>query len=168
MLWLFIIFLTFVVLVLGLFSVYGLFAVISGAPFVPTSKRRLKKMISLAEIKKTDTVMDVGCGDGRLVVAAAKLAKQAVGIEINPVLVWVSKFRVARLNNAEIRAENLWKTDFSNVDIVMLYFIPEKMKKLENKIRNEMKPGSRIISHAFTFPDWPYEKKDGKVYLYKL
>ena len=70
--------------------------------------------------------------------------------------------------NIEFRNESLWKTDLSEFDLIFIYFIPHRMKKLEKKIRREMKPGIRIISNGFIFPDWQYLQKDDNIYLYEI
>lgn len=174
MVWFVIILLTILVLILAIHSLYGLFAFFSGAPFVPTGSARLATMLALAEIKPNELVLDAGSGDGRVVFAVAGHCRRAVGIEINPVLYWYAKIKKKllnknnRLTKVEFYRQNLWRFNLAPVDIMMLYFIPDKMERLMHKIKREMKPGARVVSHAFTFPGWQYEKKDGKVYLYKI
>lgn len=153
----------------GIFEIYSLYAMIKAAPFVPIAGDRIKCMIRLAELKSDDNLMDLGSGDGRIIRAVAPVVARAVGIEINPILYWLSRWRLRHVKNAEFRREDLWKTDLSNVDVLTIYFINNKMEQLAAKIKREMKVGSRIVSHGFRFaPDWPYVKKDGTVYLYKV
>ncbi len=147
------------------FFLYNLYAIWKGAPFVPSSKDKIKKMLSLAEIKKEDKILDIGSGDGRVLLAANKSGAKCVGVEISPVLYWWSRLRCAG-KNIKIYKKDFWNFDISDVNILMVYCIPGKMKKLEEKIKKEMKPGSKIISNGFKFPDWQYTKKDGRVYLY--
>ncbi len=156
--------------VLFIFCFYSVYAMIKGAPFVPSFKSKCRTMIKLAELKNTDTLMDLGSGDGRILFLASDNVKQAVGIEINPVLYHYSKLKnkIKRKQNIEIRRGNLWDADLSEVDVLTLFFIQDKMEKLGKKIKREMKPGSRIISNTFSFPNWEVKKKDGQVKLYIL
>jgi len=164
------IFLIILTAVLFLYVFYGLVAAISAAPYVPTRKKYTQSILQLANIQSSDIVMDLGSGDGRVVCAVAETGAVCVGVEINPVLhVW-SRLRawVGEHANVQCKRENLWKTDLSAVDVLFVYFIPNRMEKLHQKIVREMKPGSRIISHGFVFPSWQYEEKNGKMYLYVL
>ena len=151
-----------------LIYVYFLFATISAAPYVPSSKVRIKKMIEMIDKPLGSTILELGSGDGKVMIALAKQGFNVIGIEINPVLCWFSKFRIRRqgLKNAKIINKNFWNYDLKDVDIMTMYFIPHKMKKLAKKIKKEMKPGSIIVSNAFKLDDWPIDKQDGKVYVY--
>lgn len=151
-----------------LYLAYSLYAIVSGAPFVPTKKVRLDKMIKMANLKSTDKVVDLGSGEGRITIAAAKHCAKSVGVEINPSLYWLSKIKGRGIKNIEFKKQSLWKTDLSDFDLVFIYFIPHRMEKLAKKIKKEMKPGSRVISHAFAFPDWQYLQKDDSIYLYEI
>jgi len=153
---------------LTLIYVYFLFATISAAPYVSSSKARIKKMIEIIGKPLESTILELGSGDGKVVIALAKQGFNVVGIEINPVLCWFSKFRIRRLGlkNAKIINKNFWNYDLKEVDIMTMYFIPHKMKKLAKKIKREMKPGSLIISNAFKIVDWPIQRESEGVYVY--
>jgi len=150
------------------YLLYALYAMISGAPFVPTSHEKVKKMIDMVDLKEHERFIDLGSGDGRLVLAATQHCKHATGVEISPLLYWTSRTQQLRkhIKNATFIRDTLWNIDLASYDVVSIYFIPHWMKKLEKKIKQEMKPGSRIISHAFTFPGWRYQKKDDTIYMY--
>jgi len=165
---LFLIILGIVYTILVIYLTYSIWATISGAPFVPSTKVRVKKMIEMAKLKPGDKVVDLGSGEGRVVMAASKHCTKSVGVEINPFLYWVSKIRAKGKKNIEFRNESLWKTDLSEFNLIFIYFIPHRMKKLEKKIRREMKSGSRIISNGFIFPDWQYLRKDDNIYSYEI
>ncbi len=122
----------------------------------------------MAKLKPTDRVIDLGSGEGRIVIEAAKHCTKSVGVEINPLLYWVSKIKAKGKKNIEFKKQSLWNTDLSEFDLIFIYFIPHRMNKLAKKIKLEMKPGSRIISHAFIFPDWQYIEKDDNIYLYEV
>ena len=141
---------------------------IKGAPYVPTRGERVEKMIVLSGLKAGETMMDFGSGDGRIVFAAAKTGAQCIGVEINPLLYWRSEYRrrAMQLKNAQFLRKDLWTIDLRGVDVLTLYFISHKMEKLKEKIVREMRPGARVVSHGFTFPDWQSEAKDDTVYLY--
>ena len=147
---------------------YGVYSFHVGAPFVPTGKKNVNAMLEMAELKDGETMLDLGSGDGRIVLASAKTGAHCIGIEINPILHTLAKIKsfYKRAKNVEFVRSNLWNYNLSKIDIMFLYFIPDKMERLNKKIISEMKPGSRIVSHGFTFPNWPYSKKSGNIYLY--
>lgn len=156
--------------ILFIFAAYSLYAMISAAPFVPTAKKRVKKMIALSGLRTDMLMMDLGSGDGRIVFEAAKTGARCVGIEINPVLYYWSRIKqgIRPRKNVLFRRESLWDTDVSHIDVLTIFFIHPKMEKLMKKLRTEMKPGALIVSYAFTFPGWPYEIKDDKIYVYRV
>lgn len=145
---------------------YTLYAMFKAAPFVPMSNKNVQGLLALARLRPEDVLMDLGSGDGRILGWASPSVAQAIGIEINPILYWWSRFKWRHRANVKIIREDLWKTDLSRVDVLTLYFIPPKMSQLAQKIKKEMKPGSRVMSYAFKFPDWQYAEKDGKMHLY--
>lgn len=153
-------------IVLVIFCVYTVYAIIWGAPFVPSALGTVKKMIEMADLHGNDMLMDLGSGDGRILKKAAPHVKYAVGIEINPLLYFWSKTRLAKYKNIKVQRTNLWKVDLKDVDVLTIFFIAHHMGALKQKIKKEMKPGSRVVSYGFSFPDWQYAKKDAKVYLY--
>jgi SAM-dependent methyltransferase len=159
--------LTLAVSVFGLFNLVALFV---GAPFVPTPMKKVHTMVHLARLEQTDIVMDVGSGDGRLVLLAAPLCARAIGIELNPLLVWISKIRAKKKgsSNATMTRSNFWNTDLSDLTVLFVYCLDTHMDALKEKIVSEMKPGSRIVSHGFTFPQWTPTEVKGNIYLYQL
>jgi len=140
-----------------------------GAVFARSSNEIVEKMVFLAKAKPGKKAADVGSGDGRLVIAMAKAGIEAHGYEINPFLVWASRRNIKKLglsDKAFVHLQNFWKKDFSEFDIVTVYGISYIMKKLEEKLKKELKKGSKVVSNYFIFSDWPYAKKEGSVYLY--
>ncbi len=135
------------------FSMINMFL---AAPFVPTSRKVTKQLIEVAQLTSNDVVYDLGSGDGRLVIEAArKGVKHAVGFEINPLLVYYSriKARLFHLENATFIHESLWRADLSKCNKLIVYLLPKTMTKLKDKIHTEMKPVSLVISHSFSIPD---------------
>lgn len=142
-----------------------------GAIFVRSKNGTVEAMLELADAKPGQKAVDVGSGDGRLVIAIAKAGLEAHGYEINPFLVWTSKRSIKKLGlegRAHIHWKNFWSEDFSGFDIVTIYGISYIMDKLEVKLKKELKPGAKVISNYFVFPSWPHGKKENNIYLYTI
>lgn len=133
-------------------------------PFVPTPHEVVARMIELAGVKAGDTVYDLGSGDGRIVIAAAKAgAKRAVGFEIDSELVKESRENIKKAgvtDRAEIRHADIMTVDLSSASVITMYLLPDVNLKLKPRILSQMKPGSRIVSHAFDMGDWKPEKME--------
>ena len=131
-------------------------ALISGAPFVPTPMHVGDKMLNLGKVKKNDTVVDIGCGDGRLVyLATHKYGAHAIGYELSPVIYVIAKIRqLLWRSKAKIKFGDFRMHDLSNVDCIVTYMLPDTLKKFIPKFEKELKPGARIVSYAFNIGDW--------------
>lgn len=144
---------------------------LSGAVFFPTGSKKLKKAIKLAQIKKSDKVVDLGSGDGRFLFEVSRFCKNATGFEIQPILVVLSKLKTRRkgYSNVYIRFRDFWGVDLEKYNVIFVFLVPHRMKKLEDKILKEVKKGTRVISYAMEFPNLEYKKKtqDG-LYLYEV
>jgi SAM-dependent methyltransferase len=130
-------------------------------PYVPTDQAVVEAMLQLANVKKGDVVYDLGCGDGRIVITAAKeYGATGVGVDLDP-----QRIREANENaraagvtdKVRFIEGDLFKTDFSKATVLTLYLFPEVNLKLRPKIL-QMKPGTRIVSHAFDMGDWEPEQ----------
>jgi len=158
-------------LVVFLGSVFAIFPVLfKGAIYLPTQKRTVKKMIELANIKPGEIAVDLGSGDGRLVIALARAGAEAYGYEINPLLVLLARLNIRKAGlkgKAFIRFKNFWKEDFSQFDIVTIFGIGYVMEPLKQKLEKELKIGTRIVSNAFPVPGWQHEKKEDTAFLYR-
>ena len=125
--------------------------------FVPTPQEVVDAMLKVAHVGVGDDVYDLGCGDGRILISAAKLGAHGVGIDIDP-----ERIKEARANVQEaglgyrIRFLNqdLFAWDIHEATVVTLYLLPSLNLKLQPKLFNELKPGTRIVSHAFDMGDW--------------
>src|ERR1700693_2994031 len=133
-------------------------------PYVPTSNAVVEAMLKLAGVKKTDIVYDLGCGDGRIVITAAKLyGAHGVGVDINP-----ERIREARANARQAGVENLVKfeendlfsVDIRNATVVALYLLRTVNLQLRPRLFSELKPGTRVVSHTFDMADWKPEKEE--------
>ena len=163
-----IIFFVFIVLFL-LFHLLMIFGFYFGAPFVPTSRKRLRIMLELAKPKPGELWIDLGSGDGRLIIAAARAGARAVGYEIHPMLVALTKIKIwfyGLGGRAQVKLVNFWPVDLSKADIISLYLIPNKMARLQKKLSAGLKPGCRVVSNAFRFPDWTPSAEKDRVKLY--
>ena len=152
-----------------IFSMFFLWPFLFGAPFEPTSEKKIKKMIKLAKIKKGDKAVDLGSGDGRIVIALAKAGAKAHGYEINPFLVLLSKYKIKKAGlkgKAFIHWRNFWKINLGKYNIVMLFQFKTIMDKLEKKLKKELEPKSRIVSYYWKFPKWKPSKKIENIFLY--
>lgn len=124
--------------------------------WVPTPEALVEKMLDLANVTPKDFVMDLGSGDGRTVIAAAKRGARAQGVEYNPDMVALSRrnAQAAGVANLATFVEgDLFKTDFSKADVVTMFLLPSINMKLRPTIL-DMKPGTRIVSNTFTMEDW--------------
>jgi cyclopropane fatty-acyl-phospholipid synthase-like methyltransferase len=148
-----------------------LWFVLRGAPFIPTKREGLERVMKLAQVRPGAKALDIGSGDGRIVIALARAGAEAHGVENNPLLVWWSrrKIRQAGLEGrAFIHRADLWGFDCSGFDTITLFGITHIMRRLGKKLRRELKPGARIVSMAFEFPDWPEVGHDGLVFAYDI
>lgn len=132
-------------------------------PFVPTPPEVVDRMLELAEVKSGDALYDVGSGDGRIVIRAAKkYGIRAVGIEIDGDLVEKARDR-ARVEGVahlvEFREEDAFAADISEASVVTLYMLPEFNFKLKPKLA-KLKPGARVVSHDFGIEGWPPARVD--------
>jgi ribosomal protein L11 methylase PrmA len=130
--------------------------------FVPTPQNVVDEMLKLAKVTKNDIVYDLGCGDGRTVVTAAKLGARAVGIDINPERIKESQENAKAAGvtgRATFRNEDLFEADIHEATVVTLYLLNSLNLKLRPKLWKELKPGTRIVSHSFDMGDWKPEKE---------
>ena len=132
-------------------------------PYVPTTEGAVKAMLKLADVKNSDIVYDLGCGDGRIVIAAAKeYGAHGVGIDINP----------ERIQEAEGNARNagveklvrfeendLFEADIHGASVVTLFLLSSVNLKLRPKLLKDLKPGTRIVSNTFDMGDWKPDKE---------
>jgi len=143
-------------------------------PFVPTSPEVVEQMLKLAQVKKTDTVYDLGCGDGRIVVMAAeKFGAHGVGVDIDPERIQEANEnarKAAVTDRVRFIEKDLFEADIHDATVVTLYLLPSVNLKLRPKLLKDLKPGTRIVSHSFDMGDWKPNKEvefDGrKLYLW--
>ena len=127
-------------------------------PYEPTSYTITQEMLRIASVTSSDVVYDLGCGDGRIVITAAKeRGARGVGVDLDPARIRESKENAGSAGVTHLVRfveQNLFDTDISNATVVMLYLWPEVNLKLRPKLLRELRPGTRIISHSHTMGDW--------------
>ena len=166
--WAIAIFILAVIVIVFLFS--GVWPTIFGAPWVPTKRTMVHQMMELAEVGQDDTVYDLGCGDGRiLVIAARKYGAKAVGIEIEPlkflwcqVLITVLGLR----KQVKVKLGNFFTEDLGAATVVVCYLLKETNQLLTRKFKTELQPGTKVVSNIFTFPKMDPIKETENVLLY--
>jgi SAM-dependent methyltransferase len=130
--------------------------------YVPTPEEVVEEMLRLANVSKDDVVYDLGCGDGRIVITAAKkYGARGVGVDIDPQRIKESNENAQKAgveDRVKFLQQDLFEMDFSEATVVTLYLLPALNLKLRPKLLRDLKPGSRIVSHAFDMGDWKPEK----------
>lgn len=124
--------------------------------WVPTPEELVTAMLDMAKVTPADFVIDLGSGDGRIAIAAAKRGARALGIEYNPDMVALSRENAQEAgvaDKATFRQADIFETDFSKATVVTMYLLPDLNLRLRPRIL-DLKPGTRVVSHAFTMDDW--------------
>jgi len=132
-------------------------------PYVPTTEPAVKEMLKLAKVQKTDVLYDLGCGDGRIVIEAAKsYGARGVGFDIDP-----QRIKEARANAKAAGVEglvrfeekDLFEADFREATVVTLFLLPSVNLKLRPRLLEQLKPGTRVVSNTFDMGDWKAERE---------
>ena len=126
--------------------------------YVPTPQKLVDVMLLMAEVKKDDLVYDLGAGDGRLVITAAKTyGARGIGVEIDPALLAMARRKAAQAkveDKVEFRQQDLFKSDFKDATVITLYLLDELNRRLRPQLLAQVRPGTRIVSHAFHMGEW--------------
>ena len=154
----------------------GLTADSVDVPYVPTPQAVVDKMLDLAKVTSGDYLIDLGSGDGRIPIAAAKrFGTKAMGVDIDPVRVQEAKTNAinARVQDkVEFKKQDLFETDLSEATVLTLYLLPRINLQLRPRLLTELKPGTRVVSHSFDMGDWKPDqevKVDGRtIYLWTV
>ena len=128
-------------------------------PYVPTPEAAVQKMLEMVDAKPDDVLYDLGSGDGRIVIAAIRDfgVKQATGIDIDPQRIEESEANAKAAgvsDRATFLQADLFESDFSDADVVTMYLLSSVNRKLRPRLLDELKPGTRLVSHQFTMDDW--------------
>lgn len=151
-----------------------LWSLIKGAPWFPTRMKKLRRMLTLAKIQPDEVVYDLGCGDGRFIVMAARKFKaKAVGIEINFLLFLWCQFLITILGlrkKVKVIYGNLFKQDLGDADVVICYLLQNTNDRLEEKLVKELKSSARVVSNSFMFHGLPLAdiNTEEGIYVYDI
>jgi SAM-dependent methyltransferase len=154
------------------FAVSFGFVLMFGAPYLPTLKLQVNAALELVDLKPGDTLLELGCGDGRVLIAAAQRGYRAVGYEFNPMLFLIAWLRTMRYRRqVRIIYGNFWSKNWPPAEAIFTFLLPKYMYKLDRKIMHELarspKTSIKLVSFAFTIPNKkPVEQKSG-VFLYE-
>lgn len=171
-----------------LIIIVGLFLVLSAvwppdspwAPWWQMPEDVIKEMCRLARISSKDIIYDLGCGTGKaLCIAAKNYGAKGVGIEIDPVRVWLAKWNVSRFgvtDNVTILKKNFFDVNIANASVIFVYLVPKALNYLSKKFFKELKPGTILITYIYDFPKESYKGKlklikhdpFKKIFVYKL
>lgn len=158
----------FIGLLLGLVLLFGGVALI-GAPYVPTRRRYARQAIGLMGLVPGGRLLDVGCGDGTVLLAAAQAGYHAVGIEINPLLVLIARWRCRRYGRrVKVLWGNYWRQDWPPADAIYVFLAGPFMSRLARRLRRRPPQCPLLVSYAFGLPGLRPAKTSGPFYIYHL
>ena len=138
----------------------------SDAPYVPTKMESIRKILKRARVKKDKKFYELGSGDGRVAIAAAKLGANTVGIEQSWLRVLYSRWKASRQNSprglfCQFLHGDVFKKSYGDADTVYIYLLHKGVNKLETKLKKELKKGAIVITQTYHFPNWkPFKKID--------
>lgn len=161
-----------IVAVLLALLIIGCFAgvLLVGAPYLPTLSPQIATALKLADVHAGDTMLELGCGDGKVLVAAARQGVYVVGYELNPFLVMIAWLRTRKYRqNVRIIWGDFWRTPWPQADAIFVFLLPKYMEKLDKKIVQYSKKPVKLVSFAFAVPNkHPAATQDGVLlYVYK-
>ena len=162
------------VLVFILALLWILVPALYGLPPVPTNPERIRKALKLANLQSTEVLYDLGAGDGRvLLIAAREFGAKAIGIEIGPIqcaLIWLRVVASGFGNRIQIRWANFYKADLRDADIVFVYATSKEVVKLAPHLEKQLKKGARVISISADFPEWEPSAFDERelIFVYEM
>ncbi len=144
----------------------------SDAPYVPTKMDGIRKILKLAGVKKGKKFYELGSGDGRVVIAAAKLGADTIGIEQSWIRIFISRWKAHRQNdakavNCQFHHGDIFKKSYQDADIVYIFLLQKGVNKLEDKLKKELKKGSIVITQTYHFKTWKPFKKEGNFWVYR-
>lgn len=148
-----------------------MYAGFRGAPWVPTKNGDVERFLHLAELKPGAVVYDLGCGDGRIVRAAANVGAQATGFEVSILPYLMALVRLIG-SPARVRFRDFWRVNLSDADVIYFFLMPAIVEKMKVKLERELKPGAKVIAYVWPIDGWEpvlVDTKTGspKMYVYK-
>ena len=164
-----------IIIIIGfILAVSMLWPDVTGAPWLPTRMKKVEKMLTLANLQPDELIYDLGCGDGRIIVMAArKFGARAIGVEIDPLRYLWCQFLITILGlrkKVKILYGDLFKKNIGDADVVVCYLLQRTNDKLVDKLIMELEPNTRIVSNTFVFIELPLidEDRESSIYVYKI
>ena len=165
---------TFSILVFLIILLWVLVPALYGLPPVPTKPERIHKALQLANLQPNEVLYDLGAGDGRvLLIAAREFGAKAVGVEVGPiqcVLIWLRVVVSGLGNQIQVRWANFYKADLHHADVVFVYATSKEIIKLAPHLETQLKQGARVISISADFPEWEPQEFDDRnlIFVYEM
>ena len=161
----------FFVLIMFLFLGTFAYAGVKAAPWFTTWSKDVERFLKLADIKPAQKFYDLGCGDGKIVFAAAGAGAQAIGFEISLLPYLIAVLRSFYIDRSKIKFRDFWKANLSDADIVYLFLTPKVNPKAKLKLEQELKAGAKVVAYTWPIEGWEPTVKDEKegapnLYLY--
>lgn len=156
------------IILMGIFYAIDLFL---DLPYVATQRHKIETIIKLANIKKGETVVDLGSGDGRLLFAAAEKGAKAVGYELNPFMIALTLIHTKLKglgNEVWVERKSLWRADLKVADVIFVYSLKKHIKKFEDFVYRNARSDTRIVVNLHPFPNKKPIKSKEEIYLYKV
>lgn len=139
-----------------------------GAPWVPAFRQDLDELLDLARVGKGTKFVDLGCGDGKVLLVAAKRGANVTGFEVNPILWFIANLRLLPYRKrARIYLRSFWTVDVHRFDVIYLYLIDHHMPKMRSQLTRQANPKARIISYMFAIPGLKPSKTTRNSFLYE-
>ncbi|MDZ7968528.1 MAG: class I SAM-dependent methyltransferase [Nostoc sp. DedSLP03] len=145
-----------------------------GAPYIPSDIRKINGVLKWLELKSDEVVVDLGAGDGRVIILASLLyGSKSIGVEIDSIRYILAKFLILLLGlkgKATVIKGDLYNFDLHNADVVMFYLLPESIQRLRPKLESQLRSGSKIVSFQFPIPSWisVFVDEEKKIFVYEI
>jgi SAM-dependent methyltransferase len=155
-------------IIVGLVFLCFAFVILFGAPYLPTLRPQVHAALELANLKPGQTLLELGCGDGKVLIAAAQVGVKSIGYELNPLLAFIAWVRTRRYHrHVKVVCGDFWRAEWPTTDAVFTFLLPKYMNKLDTKIiRYHSKP-VKLVSFAFKIPGKHIDAEKQGVFLYQ-
>lgn len=138
-----------------------------GAPYLPTLTPQVIAALALADLQPSQTLLELGCGDGKVLIAAARQGYRAVGYELNPLLALIAWARTRRYRRqVRVVCANFWLETWPEADAIFTFLLPKYMGKLDATISRKLQKPVKLVSFAFAIPNRPLDGEKSGVFLY--
>ncbi len=144
------------------------FVLLFGPPYLPTMKKQIDSAFDILELKKGDTLLELGSGDGKILISAARNGYKAIGYELNPILFVISIIRTLPYRkNIKIYCRNFWNIELPQADAIYTFLLKRQMERLDSKLEKYSFRPVKLVSFAFKIPNKKISKQKNGVFLYE-